>query len=92
MNKMKKLAVGLFLGALALGMLTNLFGLFATSELDGDIMEIADSTEDSQVVDFRIDEPCNNDQSRQVVDFRIDTPADGTEESQVVPFRIDTPW
>jgi hypothetical protein len=92
MNKMKKLAVGLFLGALALGMLTNMFGLFATSELDGDIMEIADSTEDSQVVDFRIDEPCDQEESSQVVDYRIDLPADNAEESQVVPFRIDTPW
>ena len=91
MNKMKKIAASLFLGALALGVLTNVFGLFATSELAGDSMEIATDDAGGQVVDYRIDEPCDSVPNHQVVDYRIDLPANEIER-QVVPFRIDTPW
>jgi hypothetical protein len=87
--------VAVFVIAFAFVMMANIFGMFAMDRAmendDGDSIEIADGDEWVQVVDHRIDEPCDEFDGVQVVDFRIDYPCDEFDGVQVVDFRIDYP-
>ena len=96
----KRITAVLLLCAFAFVMMANMFGMFAIDgtmaeamEEDGDdSIDVADGDENNQVVDHRIDEPCDEEPGNQVVEHRIDTPSDSDIGNYVVEHRIDCPF
>ncbi len=91
-----KIVAVFVLCAFALIMMANMVGMFAMDSAmaddDEDSIEVADGDENNQVVDHRIDEPCDEEPGVQVVDYRIDTPSDSSIGNYVVEHRIDCPF